>query len=144
MGSYRSIRFFSRARTNSQRGFVLVTAIILAVLYFALMELLLLDSARQLQEAQRFRARVVAVHLAESAAELSAESLFTSMSKDTGIVEDWQGQKNARMFRNMESGAFTIEASGTTSGVVRVTSHVRVKGVANGMNVRIDFTEHTQ
>jgi hypothetical protein len=144
MGSYRSIRFFSRARTTSQRGFVLITAIVLAVLYFALMELLLLDSSRQLQEAQRFRARVVAMHLAESGAELSANQIFTSAMKDIGVVEDWQGKKTGRMFRNEESGAFQMEATGTTTGVVHVSSTVTVKGNAKNGNLRIDFTEHTQ
>lgn len=144
MGNLRSIRFFSRARTTEQRGFALITAIVVAILYFALMELLLIDSARQLQEAQRFRARVVAVHLAESAAELSAERIFTTYVKNIGVVDDWQGQKAARLSRN-QSGAFEIEASGTTSGVVTVTSRVHVKGITTAPgDIRIDFTEHTQ
>ncbi|HWS71823.1 MAG TPA: hypothetical protein VN605_06890, partial [Thermoanaerobaculia bacterium] len=47
----------------------------LSVLYFGLMELMLIDSQRALAEARRFRARVVASTLAESAAELAAEQL---------------------------------------------------------------------
>ena len=49
----------SRARTTnrSERGIVLVDALVLAVLYFALMELMMVDASRSLQEAQRFRAR---------------------------------------------------------------------------------------
>src|SRR5258707_6138860 len=39
-----SMRFSSRDRTSSQRGYVLITAIALAVLYFGLMELMLIDS----------------------------------------------------------------------------------------------------
>ncbi len=62
-------RFFNRGRTSNQRGFVLGAALLLAVLYFALMELLLLDSTLSLQQAQRFRAHIMATTLAESAAE---------------------------------------------------------------------------
>ena len=56
----RSIRSSSRART-SERGFALIAAIALSVLYFALMELMLIDSSRELAEARRFRARIVAI-----------------------------------------------------------------------------------
>src|SRR6266545_5727430 len=73
------IRFFSRASISRQRqrGFVLISALVLSVLYFALMELLLIDSSRALNEAQRFRARVVAGALAESGAELAALQMVT-------------------------------------------------------------------
>src|SRR5258708_13978010 len=72
-----SMRFSSRDRTSSQRRYVLITAIALAVLYFGLMELMLIDSSRALREAQRFRSRVVASALAESAAELAAAQMGT-------------------------------------------------------------------
>jgi hypothetical protein len=61
----RSTRSSSRART-AERGFVLGMAMVIAVLYFLLMELLLIDSSRALGEAQRFRSRVVAAALAEN------------------------------------------------------------------------------
>ena len=47
-----SIRFFSRGRTESQRGFVLVIALVLAILYFMLMGLVMIDSSRAQTEAQ--------------------------------------------------------------------------------------------
>ena len=72
----RSTRSSFRGRT-AERGYVLIAAIALAVLYFALMELLLIDSSRALREAQRFRAKVIAATLAESAAELSTASMVT-------------------------------------------------------------------
>lgn len=138
-------------RRAREGGFVLVMAIVLAVLYFALMELLLLDSARQLQEAQRFRARIVASNLAESAAELAAEQIFATSSKDTGTIDDWQGHKIGRMSRTASDpsdptkpSVFEIEASGTTTGVVKATSRVHVKGYIAGTDIKIDFTEHSQ
>ncbi|HEX7420223.1 MAG TPA: hypothetical protein VF505_10080, partial [Thermoanaerobaculia bacterium] len=59
-------------KRKNQRGFVLITALTISILYFALMELLLIDSSRALREAQRFRAHVLAGTLAESAADLAA------------------------------------------------------------------------
>ena len=66
-----------------ERGYVLIAAIALAILYFALMELMLIDSSRALREAQRFRSKVIATTLAESAAELSAASMVTHMPETT-------------------------------------------------------------
>src|SRR5712692_9119227 len=84
------MRFSFRGRTTDQRGYVLISAIALAVLYFGLMELMLIDSSRALREAQRFRARVVASALAESAAELAAAQMINSPGGTTS-GDDEQG-----------------------------------------------------
>src|SRR6266699_1606314 len=84
-------RSLFRGRINSQRGYVLISAIALAILYFALMELMLIDSSRALREAQRFHQHVLAVTLAESAAELSAASMVTRNAGDTISADDEQG-----------------------------------------------------
>src|SRR5438094_727313 len=83
-----SMRSSFRDRTTDQRGYVLISAIALAVLYFALMELMLIDSSRALREAQRFRARVVASALAENAAELAAANMITSPGKTKNAQDD--------------------------------------------------------
>ncbi|HVR40304.1 MAG TPA: hypothetical protein VMU84_14505 [Thermoanaerobaculia bacterium] len=114
----------------------------LAVLYFALMELLLLDSSRQLIEAQRFRARVIASNLAESGAELAAEQIFIAYNNGKTVTEnDWQGDMSGSLTID-EGGAFTIEAKGTSAGVVRTTAHVTVWGMAKDGNLSIEFTDH--
>ena len=127
---------------NRQRGFALVAAIILAVLYFALVELLLIDSSRELAEARRFRATIVAMTLAENGAELAAVQL---VSPDRLIhearLEDDQGRIEGRMAKNA-GGQFEIEASGVTSGVVEIRSTVRVRGRIVGNDVRIQYTMH--
>ena len=138
----RSIRFFSRART-SERGFVLIAALTLAVLYFALMELLLVDSSRELAESRRFRARVVAAVVAENAVELAALQMVEQT--DRTITEaDAQGTMNAT-YRRGAGDAFTIEAEGETLGVVRQKATVFVQGRidANG-TVKIDYAMHAQ
>jgi len=137
----RSTRSSSRARTG-ERGYVLVAAITIAVLYFALMELMLIDSSRALREAQRFRSKVVAVTLAESAAELSSASMVTRNSGDSINADDEQGSMKATC--NVNGQAFVINAEATTSGVSPVTSSVRVQGRIVGQRVAIDYTFHSQ
>jgi Tfp pilus assembly protein PilX len=148
-----STRSSFRARTR-ERGYVLVAAIAIAVLYFALMELMLIDSSRALREAQRFRSKIVAATLAESAAELSAASMVTRNAGDTINADDEQGSMKAKCVVNGASEElspsvpkqlrFNIDAEATTSGVSPVTSSVRVQGRIVQQQVIIDYTFHSQ
>lgn len=133
-------RSCSRART-AERGFVLLAAIVLAVLYFGLMELLLLDSARELKEAQRFRARVVAAVVAENAAELAAEQMTDRMETRVETA-DAQGSMKARMTR--AGREFTIGASAVTKGILEQKASVTVVGEIDGGKIRIAYTIHSQ
>src|SRR5258706_14563239 len=126
-----------RARTR-ERGYVLIAAIALAILYFALMELMLIDSSRALREAQRFRSKVVAATLAESAAELSAASMVTRNAGDTINADDEQGSMKATC--KVNGADFNIDAEETASGVWPVKSSVRVQGRIVGQRVMIDYT----
>ena len=145
----RSIRSSSRARTNSQRGFALIAAIALAILYFALIELMLLESSRELNEARRFRARIVAATLAENGAELAAAAMVQK-SYTTANAEDWQGTITGTMQRtpvdpndpNTIGIPFTITGDGKTKGVTTVRASVRVYGRIIGNDVRIQYTMH--
>jgi CRISPR/Cas system-associated exonuclease Cas4 (RecB family) len=127
---------------------VLITAIALAILYFALMELMLIDSSRALREAQRFRSKVVATTLAESAAELSAASMVTNLKYNKIKADDEQGSMNAECkvnsTANASETAFEITAEATTSGVSPVTSRVSVQGRIVGQQVKVDYTYHSQ
>lgn len=135
----RSIRFFFRGHTT-ERGYVLVTAIVLAVLYFALMELLLIDSSRALREAQRFRARIVAVTLAESAAELAAAQLVTASGANVNATDE-QGTMTATLARNGKT--FMIDAKAEATGVPPQKASVRVQGEVEGTKVSVSYTFHT-
>lgn len=121
---------------------MLIAAIALAVLYFALMELMLIDSSRALREAQRFHQHVLAVTLAESAAELSAASMVTRNAGDTINAEDEQGFMKANC--KVSETAFEIDAEGTTKGVMTMKSTVRVQGRIIGSRVMVDYTYHSQ
>lgn len=146
MDSLRSIRSCSRARTT-ERGFALALALIIAVLYFGLIELMLWDASRELAEARRFRARIVALTLAENGAELAALRIVGGMSEASGEASDAQGEATGKRRMNATDGKFVIVGTGRATGVVEVRARVEVFGVAeengNG-NVRIDNTFHSQ
>ncbi|HUP44263.1 MAG TPA: hypothetical protein VM779_02015 [Thermoanaerobaculia bacterium] len=135
-------RFSSRARTT-ERGFALIAVLTLAVLYFALMELLLIDSSRELAEARNFRARVVAAVLAENAAELAAMHMVAGASRKIQEQSD-HGTMTGTIVRTGADG-FEITAEAVTSGVLRQTATVFVQGrvESNGV-VKIDYTMHGQ
>ncbi|HEY8711632.1 MAG TPA: hypothetical protein VIM68_02105 [Thermoanaerobaculia bacterium] len=125
---------------KNQRGFVLVTALTLSILYFALMELLLIDSSRALGEAQRFRAHVVADALAENAAELAAFQIVTRNNADVN-VRDFQGTMHGTLQRN--SNSFVLQGEGNAIGAMKQAAKVRVEGrVGEDGSLKIDFTMH--
>jgi hypothetical protein len=136
----RSTRSSFRGRTT-EKGYVLISAIALAILYFGLMELMLIDSSRALQEAQRFRARVVASALAENAAELVAANMITSPGSTTTAQDD-QGKMIGAI--NVSGSNFEINAEGDTAGVVPVKATVRVQGRIIGNHIAVDYTFHSQ
>jgi Tfp pilus assembly protein PilX len=139
----RSIRSSSRART-SERGFALISALILSVLYFGLMELMLIDSQRALAEAQRFRSRVVASTLAESAAELAAEQLVNHGGLPVS-ESDAQGSMRGKVTYGPPSAdgeEFTITGAGTSKGIAPSTANVTIQGHIAGTNVTIAYSQH--
>jgi hypothetical protein len=138
-----SIRSISRARPNSQRGYALIAAIVLTVLYFGLVELMLLDSSRELGEARRFRARIIAQTLAENGAELAAVQLaLPERTAASAHAEDWQGEITGEMHK-FEEGRFEIKGSGTTKGLTPIQAQVQIYGRVVGSEVRIQYTVHT-
>jgi len=130
-------------RDRAQRGFVLGAALIIAVLYFALMELLLIDSSRALNEAQRFRAHVVAATLAESGAELAAVQLTANTGADVE-AQDTQGKMAGKMTASFGGvgKTFEITGDGESIGVPSEKAHVELKGLVTGTNVQIDYATH--
>lgn len=143
-----SISFFSRGRIDArssrraERGFVLATALLIAVLYFALMELLLLDSTRAFQDAQRFRSHVIAATLAEDGAELAAAGMVAKSGANIDR-DDLQGTITGNYVR---TGCCNFELTGnaSTKGVPPASAHVRLQGRITGTTVSIDYSTHSQ
>lgn len=139
----RSIRSCSRARTTSQGGFALVWAVGLALLFFMLIELMLIDSARELKEARRFRSRMVAQILAENGAELVAARIVDpNRDHATASADDWQGKITGELTRNPHSGNFLIIGEGVTKGTEATQARVEVEGVAKDGAVVVNFAIH--
>lgn len=141
-----SIRFFSRART-SESGFALLIALVVAVLYLGLIQLMLYDGARELEQARRFRARVVASTLAENAAELGAQNITLVAPLGSVQLTDDQGDMHATPTKGPVdvngNASFVIKAWGLTTGVIEQRSEVEVYGtVVGGEKLRIDYTYH--
>lgn len=136
----RSTRPGSRARTE-QSGFILGTALTVALLYFGLMELLLLDSLRSFNEVQRFRSRIVASTLAENGAELAAEGLTTRVAAAPEL-ESAQGRASAEMTRN--DITFEITAEGRSAGVPVSAADLYLKGRVQGGKISIDWARYSQ
>ena len=140
----RSIRSFNRVRTTDERGFALLWAIGLSVLFFMLIQLMLIESGRELTDAQRFRSRIVAMVLAENGAELAAKRLVDrQQTNDTD--EDWQGKIHGEMRKNVASREFDIIGTGFTAGPHPTKAKVEVRGgfQPESNNVQIYFTKHT-
>jgi hypothetical protein len=117
-------------------------AIVLAVLYFGLIELLLLDSQRELAEARRFRARVIAETLAESAAELAAHQIVTRDVTAKFSFETAQGTIGGEMKKKPGTGDFEIHGTGTSSGLTESTARVILIGRVAGTDVKIQYSHH--
>lgn len=139
----------SGRRSERQRGYVLIAAIALAILYFGLMELMLIDSQRALREAQRFRSKIIATTLAENAADLAAEQLCANY-KATIDYANAEGTMTGTMERttigdpNDHKSSFVIDVTGVASGVPSATATVKLDGEINGTKVDIKYAYHSQ
>lgn len=142
-----------RRRHRHERGFALAIAIIIAVLYFAMIELLMIDSSRELAQARQFRAKVVAQTLAENGAELAAVRIVDPAPSPSVTAEDWQGKAYGTARKGMlttdSSGAtqqsFVLSGTGEAKGLVKSRATVTITGrIENGSRVLIDYTQHSQ
>jgi Tfp pilus assembly protein PilX len=135
------MRSSSRARTR-ERGYVLISAVVLAVLYFGLMELLLIDSTRALREAQRFRSKIISATLAESAAELAAAQLVTQIHAEVHATDPKMGTMEGSLRRT--ETRFELHGIGECTGVPPTKATVDVQGaLVGGTHIRIDYTKHS-
>ena len=115
------------------------------MLYFGMIGLLLLDSSRELAEARRFRARVIAETLAENAAELAAQQMVTRQATPMFNIDTEQGLLIGTMKKPViiEGGVqFEIYGEGVTSGITESRARVTLRGRVTGTNVKIQYSSH--
>lgn len=136
------MRSSSLESTRSERGFVLIAVLILAILYLGLMELMLSESSEVLRQASRFRSRIVAQSLAEDGVELAARGIVARASVKARWEND-DGTVEAEMKRTGDE-FFEISSRAVTSGVQSSTATVQVSGHVVGTAIIIDRTIHSQ
>ena len=110
------------------------------MLYFGLVELMLLDSARELAEARRFRARVVAETLAENAAEYAAQQMVTRAATPQFRIETEQGVISGNMTKT--AAGFEINGEGVTAGITESRATVILRGEIVSNVVKIQYSWH--
>ena len=108
---------------------------------FALMELLLLDATRSLNEAQRFRSHVIASTLAENGAEIAALNMVSS-SGASADAQNSQGKMSGKL--NRSGNTFELTGQGASSGVPPMESSVLLEGTVEGTKVSIVWSRHSQ
>lgn len=113
------------------------------MLYFGLIELLLIDSARELKAARQFRSRIVAQTLAENAAEGAAWMLLDpTVAPEPFDEENEQGSMSGRMTKNLKS--FVIDGSGEGKGLEKSRAQVHLEGYFEEGEIHVDVSVHTQ
>jgi Tfp pilus assembly protein PilX len=135
-----------RSRRN-ERGYALITAIVLAVLYFGLMQLMLMESSRELAEARRFRARIVALTYAENAIELAAAGIAGGPVAPATAEND-QGTMQVTL-RTITGSAgmrsFVLAGRGVATGAARQEATARIWGrIDDHGSIVIEWSEHSQ
>jgi hypothetical protein len=134
-------------RADSERGFALISALVVAFLFFTLVGLLMIESTAVLRAAHHFRSRLVAQNLAESGAELAARSMVISGSStiETEVEEgSITGEYTTTQTLDPSVKDFVIVGTGTTVGTDPMTAEVKIYGTLTNGNIVITQTEHTQ
>ena len=130
MDRWWSIRSSRRVRTD--RGFALVTALLLALLFIGVIDLALADAVNAQRQARRFRERIMSQILADNAVELAAADMVGGAAKAVERRTD-EGEMSAEL-EMKPNGAFTIEAEGVTAAL-GVRSRVTLRGRTIGSNI---------
>lgn len=141
-----SIRSSRRAHADGERGYALLSALVLAVLFFALISLVLWESTVRYRAAQAFRARILAQSLAANAAEMSASGLAAGSPLAVSL-ETEEGTMAAKGTASTDTDGvtrFEIEAEGVTRGVRPSFATVKARGRIESGQLTITSTKHSQ
>lgn len=130
-----------RERIESERGFALILSLVLALLFLALIALVLADTGAALRTAERVRGRVLADILAENGVELAAQGLLgrASQSVDRAIEG---GHVKARLERTGED-RFRIASEAVADGPFAAMASVEIAGRVTGDRITIDRSRTT-
>jgi hypothetical protein len=116
---------FSR-RARGERGFALVAALLIALLFLGLIELTLRDTSEGVRGAHRQRARLASEILADNAVELAAAGMLFAASKDEERTAEAGSMRGS--YRRLPGDRFELTGEGVSGGVDSVTTHVVLSG----------------
>lgn len=136
-----------RLSSATERGFALVSALVLAFLFFALIGLILIESTLSLRIAHQYRAKIVANNLAESAVQLALQEL--AIDEDGELEVDTAEGKISTTCRLTPSASqggydFEIAAVGVSAGVTRSRSRIIARGHQSVGTVIVREVEHVE
>lgn len=131
----------SPSRARNSRGYILVTVLVVGLVYFGLMEIILIETVQAHRQAQQFRSRVIAAAAAENAAELAAVDMINS-STNAVEEEDRQSAMEAEYARRPDD-SFEITATARTRGIWKTAASVYLEGRIVGTSIQITRAEHT-
>lgn len=114
------------------------------MLYFGLIELLLIDSARELKSARQFRSRIIAQTLAENGAEGAAWKLLDPSVPPVPFEDETEhGSMSGKRIRL--ANAFTLTGEGESAGLEKIRARVLLKGYIDHNNeIHVDVSVHSQ
>jgi type II secretory pathway component PulK len=128
-----SIRSSFRGRT--ERGFALITALLLAILFLGMIELALADATAAQREARRFRERISSQILADNAVELAAAGMLAKES-DGSFERETDAGTMKGSFEIRPGGRFELSGEGRSAGL-QVPSTVVLEGRMIGNRIVI-------
>ena len=131
-----SIKSMRRESRVHERGMVLLSVLVLAILYFALMQLILLESSEKMRSAQRFRSRIVADLLAEDSLELAAEQMVNYPART--INQELTLGTASGQFSRLSGNRFRLEGTGTLTGAVNARVTIEMTGRIRGSQISVE------
>lgn len=127
------------SRDRGERGFALIAALLISLLFFGLIELALRDTSEAVRSAHRQRARFASEILADNAIELAAAGMVYEMPKN-----ETRSNRDGTMkgsFTPLPGNRFELRGEGTSGGVAEVKTSIVLWGRSMGSSVVIEESE---
>ena len=129
----------SSRRGRGERGFALVSALLIAFLFFGLIELTLSDTSDAVRAAHRQRARIASEILADNGIALAAAGMLSGLPQGAGRAN--RDGSMTGTFQPLPGNRFELTAEGTSAGTTEVTTRVMLRGRIDGNAVVIEGSE---
>jgi len=126
----------SRARADS-KGFAMISALVIALLYFALMQLVMVESILAYRQARSIASRTSLHVLAEDGVELVTRDFCTSGGSSV-TLESGNASVSAKS-RMIGGQRFEIESKATSAAG---TASIKLKGRMSGCNPIVESARY--